>query len=188
MSDLVELHRRGAASFGAYVEQIASDQWARPTPCTDWDVRSLVNHLVYEAEWTVPLFNGATVEEVGDQFEGDRLGDDPVAAWHRTIRPALNAVAAPDALTRTVHLSWTDAPGSEYLTQLVIDLGVHGWDLARAIGADDTIDPDLVAVANEWVDQNADLVAGSGVFGEPIDAPADASPQAKLLAKLGRRA
>jgi uncharacterized protein (TIGR03086 family) len=176
MDDVVELHRRAAGHFGDKVLAVGPDQWARPTPCSEWDVRALVNHLVYENRWAVDLVAGATVAE------------DPVSAWHESLAAARDALDQPGVLDRTVHLSYGDETATEYLTQLVTDLAVHGWDLARAIGADEQIDPELAGfVWQAWKDRE-DMVRGSGMFGEHIDVPADADTQTKLLALLGRRA
>ena len=79
--DVREFHRRGLEWFGANVRIIGEDQWRLPTPCTEWDVRALVSHLVYETRWVPPLLEGRTIQEVGDSFEGDLLGDDPKGAW-----------------------------------------------------------------------------------------------------------
>ncbi|WP_238449377.1 maleylpyruvate isomerase family mycothiol-dependent enzyme [Micromonospora sp. 4G55] len=76
--DLLETYRRSLAEFVDRVEQVAPGQWSDPTPCPDWDVRALVNHVVTEDRWTAPLLAGRTVEEIGDRFEGDQLGDDPI--------------------------------------------------------------------------------------------------------------
>ena len=79
--DVANLHNRAVAEFGSRVENIGDEQWHAPTPCEDWDVRALVNHVTGEALWAPPLMNGATIEEVGDRFDGDVLGDDPKARW-----------------------------------------------------------------------------------------------------------
>ena len=188
MDDVIELHRRAAGQFGDKVLAIGADQWSLPTPCSEWDVRTLVNHLVYENRWAVDLVAGKTVAEVGDAYEGDLLGDDPVSAWHESLAAARDALDEPGVLDRTVHLSYGDETATEYLTQLVTDLTVHGWDLARAIGADEQIDPELSGfVWQAWKDRE-DMVRGSGMFGEHTDAPDGADTQTKLLALLGRRA
>src|SRR5256885_10371907 len=102
--DPVELHRRAIDEFGGRVEAVADNQWGLPTPCADWDVRALVRHLVYENLWAVPLLAGQTVEEVGDRFEGDLLGDDAKAAWRDSADQARQAVGGAGAMDRTVHL------------------------------------------------------------------------------------
>jgi uncharacterized protein (TIGR03086 family) len=188
MTDLVKLHEVAADGFDRHVDAIRDDQWSGPTPCTDWDVRTLVNHLVYEAKWAPDLFHGKTVAEVGDRYEGDLVGDDPVGAWKSGNAEARAAINEPGALDRIVHLSFGDVPGSEYLSQLVTDLAIHGWDLARAIGDDETIDPQLVEWLLPYAQEHADEISGSGMFAPPIEVGADADPQTRLLALMGRKA
>jgi uncharacterized protein (TIGR03086 family) len=173
--------------FGARVHAIGAHQWHAPTPCTDWDVRELVAHLVVEQLWVGAMLEGETVADVGDRFDGDQLGDDPVGAWDRAVGTAVAAFGAPGALDRTVHLSYGDAPALHYGREMAVDATVHTWDLARAIGADEHLDPDLVAVAREVVEANFDALAQSGLFAPPIDVAPDVDPQTALLARLGRR-
>jgi len=102
----VELHRRAVGEFDRRVRAIRDDQWQLGTPCTDWTVHDLVNHLVNEDLWTPELFAGKTLAEVGNRFDGDLLGRDPLAAWEAAMREALAAVQADGALQRLVHVSW----------------------------------------------------------------------------------
>ena len=131
------------AEFVSRLDSVG-DQWAAPTPCPDWDVRALVNHIVGEDLWTVPLMEGATIEEVGDRFDGDLLGDDPVAAARGAADAATIATGSGVVAGRTVHLSFGDTPAEEYAYQLAADHLVHGWDLAAAVGGDRQFDPELV--------------------------------------------
>jgi uncharacterized protein (TIGR03086 family) len=185
--DLVELHGRALDEFGARVAAVRDDQWHLPTPDADWDVRVLVNHLVYENRWAVPLLEGATVAEVGDRFEGDLLGDDPQAAWAEAAGEARAEVGKYGALTRTVHASFGDISGEEYVSQIVIDHAIHGWDLARAIGADERIDPELVELAFDTIGPQIDQWRQAGAFGAEVALPPGAGRQAELLALTGRR-
>ena len=149
----------------------------------------MVHHLLYEQYWVPPLFEGLGVEQVGDRFEGDLMGDD-ASAWPgllaSSIEQAHAVVAQPGALDRTVHLSFGDVPGREYAIQLLADLAVHGWDLARATGQDDALDPGAIALLLSWSEANAELLAGSGMFGVRIDAALDAPDDVRLLGLLGR--
>lgn len=187
MSDLLELHQRALDGFGRLVHQIRPDQWHDSTPCTEWDVRTLVNHLVNEQEWVPPLVEGQTVEQVGDRFEGDQLGDDPATAWDRAAAQAHQALAEPGALSRTVHLSYGDSPAESYAWEMVSDAVVHSWDLARGIGADDHLDPELVDVVLKRTQPHADSLAASGYFAPQVPVPEDADPQTKLIALFGRQ-
>jgi uncharacterized protein (TIGR03086 family) len=187
-NDVSKLHRRAAKAFGAHVHAIRDDQWELPTPCSEWNVRQLVNHLVYENRWTAPIFAGRTIAEVGDRFEGDLLGDDPRAAWDDAAKEAVDAVQEQGAMERTVHLSFGDVPGSEYAMQLFADHLIHGWDLARAIGADERLDTGMVDACARWFVANEAGYRSSGAVGPRPDLPHDADPQTRLLAAFGRTA
>ncbi len=100
---------------------IGDDQWSRPTPCEQWDVRALVNHVTGEALWAPPLFAGATIAEVGDRFDGDVLGDDPKGRWRAAAAEAVAAVSREGWLEQTVHLSFGDFSGRFYAEQLFAD-------------------------------------------------------------------
>jgi uncharacterized protein (TIGR03086 family) len=189
--DLVELHGRCGRRFVALVDGVGTERWHDDTPCTEWDVRTLVNHLLYEQRWVPPLFDGLTVEQVGDRFEGDLLGPD-ASAWPGTLSSAMDeahtVVAEPGALDKIVHLSFGDVPGHEYVMQLTADLAIHGWDLARATGQDDSLDPSVVALLLPWTEANIGLLEGSGMFAARIDVASDAPDSVRLLGLLGRAA
>lgn len=109
---LLEQHAEALRLFGERVRAVRDDQWDAPTPCTDWNVRELVNHVTGEQLWIPPLVaEGRTVEELGDAFSGDLLGDDPVAAWDGASAAAHAAFAASGALERTVRLSYRPRSG-----------------------------------------------------------------------------
>jgi uncharacterized protein (TIGR03086 family) len=188
MSDVRDLFQHAHGHFGELVHAIGDDQWDAATPCSDWDVRALVNHLAYEARWAVPLLEGQTVEQVGTQFDGDLLGDDPKASYDAAVSAADAAVRDDGALDRTVHLSYGETPAADYLSQLTGDFVIHAWDLARGIGADDSLDTEMLQWVYEQVEPQADMLAQSGMFDPPVDVPADADLQTKTLALFGRRA
>jgi uncharacterized protein (TIGR03086 family) len=184
--DLPDLYRRAMDRFGANVRQVRDDQWERPTPCADWDVHALVNHVVNENRWTPPLIGGQTMADVGDRFDGDLLGDDPKHAWEESAQEAIAAVDSDGALDRTVHLSFGDALGREYVWQLFADILIHGWDLSRGIGADDRLDPDLVEACATWFAEVEADYRSAGAIGPRPDLPDDADAQTRLLAAFGR--
>jgi uncharacterized protein (TIGR03086 family) len=182
-----DLFRRGAGRFEQHVQAVRDGQWDLPTPDTEWDVRTLIRHLVYEVLWAPELFAGKTLDQVGDRFEGDILGNDPKAAFARAASAAVAAVEEPGALERMVHLSYGDVPGSHYALELGNDLWIHGWDLARAIGGDERIDPDVAEVLYRFYQPLEPGLKASGMFGPKVDPPAGADTQTKLLAVMGRR-
>lgn len=174
--------------FGARVHAVRDDQWEAGTPCTEWTVRDLVNHLVSEQLWVPPLVrDGRMIEEVGDTFDGDMLGSDPAVSWDTSARAAREAFTAPGALHRTVHLSYGDTTAANYCGQMVADLVVHSWDLSRGIGAEERLPDSLIQFAVREVTPYAAELAKSGLFAEPVEPPAGADVQTKLLCLLGRR-
>ena len=183
--DVGDFHRRAAEAFGARVFAISSEQWNLPTPCTEWNVRDLVHHLVYENRWTVPLMNGATIHQVGDRFELDLLGDDPKRVWREALEGAVRAVAGVP-MNRIVHLSYGDVPASHYAFELATDHLIHSWDLARAIGADESLDPDLLELVYARMKPREHALKASGLFGRRIEPPRDADLQTRVLALYGR--
>ena len=156
------------------------------TPCDDWDVRTLVNHVVGELLWVPPLLEGKTIAEVGDRFDGDVLGSDPSTTYKSAATAAQAAAFEPGAQERTVHLSFGDFPGSEYVGQVVSDVIIHSWDLARAVGADDQLDPALVAFVVEFLSPQIEAWRGAGAFGPASEVGPDASAQDRFLAQTGR--
>ncbi|MFG2998588.1 TIGR03086 family metal-binding protein [Streptomyces sp. NPDC048340] len=185
---LLEQHAEALRLFGEYVRAIADDQWGAPTPCTEWNVRELVNHVTGEQLWIPPLVtDGRTVEDVGEELSGDVLGEDPAAAWEQAAAAAHAAFTAPGALDRTVRLSYGPALGSAYCSELTADCVVHTWDLARAIGADDRLPEALVEFSIKEVMPYAEGLAASGAYDPPVEIPAGANAQTRLLALVGRR-
>jgi len=187
-ADQAALHRRAVGEFDARVRAVGDDQWELPTPCSDWNVRQLVNHLVYEDRWTVPLMEGSTIAAVGDRYEGDLLGDDPKGAWAESCAEAVAAVQADGALERMVDLSSGPTPAGEYVSQLLADHLIHAWDLARAVGADDRLDPELVEACAAWFTEMEPHYRAAGAIGERPETPPGADAQTILLAAFGRTA
>lgn len=182
--DLHTLYHRTVESWAERVNGVAADQWDRPTPCREWTVRDLTNHVVGEDLWTAPLVQGSTIEDVGDRFDGDLLGDDPVSTALAAAAEATRSVAEAISRDEPVHLSYGEETLAEYVHQLAADHLVHGWDLAVATGGDPRLDPGLVAEVAAWFADREDLYRQAGVIGSPVGAGGDA--QADLLAAFGR--
>lgn len=185
--ELLEAHHTAMDGFDRVVGEIADDQWGGATPCTDWTVRDLVNHLVYEQLWAPELLHGATLEDVGDRFDGDVLGDDPIKAWTGAAGTARAALDEPGALERRVFVSYGQIPATEYGWQLTTDLAVHGWDLATAIGVRHPIGDELAGTLLDLVEPKVASWQGLGVFAPPVGVPEDAPAADRLVALLGRR-
>ena len=183
--DVRELHARSVDEWLDKVRAVPADRWSAPTPCSDWDVRALVNHIVGEDRWTTPMVEGQTIEQVGSRFDGDLLGADPVQEAEAAGKEAVAAFTAPDAMERTVHLSFGDHPAELYAWQLTADHLVHGWDLAAAAGIDRSFSPELVGPVAEWFAAQEEGYRSGGAIGARPDVAAD-SPLDRLLVGFGR--
>jgi uncharacterized protein (TIGR03086 family) len=183
----VEAYTRALREFDTRVHRVGRNQWDAPTPCTEWSVRDLVNHLTAEHLWAPWLLRGATLAEVGDRYDGDVLGDHPVRTWERAAAGSREAFTAPGALDGRVHVTGGRIAASDYASQMITDLTVYAWDLARGIGDDDRVDEELARHVYDLTAPQADRWQGLGIFAPPVDVPPDAPVQDRLVGMLGRR-
>ncbi|MET9226571.1 TIGR03086 family metal-binding protein [Lentzea sp. NPDC003310] len=185
--ELIQAHGVAMTEFDRRVRQIAPDQWSLGTPCREWSVRDLVGHLVYEQLWAPELLAGCTVKQVGDRFDHDNLGDDPLVSWVVAAAAAREAWLGPHALAKPVSASSGKLDAEEYCWQMTTDLAVHAWDLARSIGADERIDPGLASAVLAYVERSIDDWSGSPMFDSPVPVAGDADDQTRLIGLLGRK-
>jgi uncharacterized protein (TIGR03086 family) len=182
-----ELYTQAMAATRRFIDGVRSDQWHAATPCSEWDVKQVANHIIGENLWAGELFAGKTIDQVGSRLDGDLAGDDPAAAYRDSAEVAGRAVSAPGAMQMTCHLSFGDFSGADYAAQLFMDLLIHGWDVATATGQDATLDARLVQACLPIAEQLTSQFRQAGVFGEDLPVEADANPQTRLLALVGRR-
>ena len=182
----VALIKQAFDGFGNRLDAVAATQWTAETPCADWNVRTLVNHVVAELLWVAPLLDGKTTADIGDQFDGDVLGSDARLTWQSVAAQAMAAASQPGAQERTTHLSFGDFPGSDYLGQVTSDVMIHAWDLARAIGVDDRFEAGLADFVRDFLSPQVEAWRAAGAFGPVAEVGPDASVQDSLLAKTGR--
>jgi uncharacterized protein (TIGR03086 family) len=182
--NLPEVHRKALRATGDIVGRITPDQLDASTPCEDYDVHGLLQHLISGNYWVAPLVEGKTIEEVGDRLDRDYSIED----YGPSAEEANAAFSGPGAMEKPVAVSYGPVPAEVYAGHRFIDVLIHGWDLAKGTGQDTTLDPELVEACFEVINPQLDLLKASGMFGTEIAVPDDADPQTKLLALLGRRA
>lgn len=186
LPDITGLHRGALDATRTIVAEIPIDAWHAPTPCHEWDVRGLLNHVVSGNLWASRLGAGATIDDVGTALDGDQLGDDPLAAYDRSADAAARAFEAPGALDAPCAVSYGPVPGSIYAGHRFLDVLIHGWDLAVAIDRRPALTPDLVAGAWNVLEPQLAALRTSGMFGPLLEIPDDAEPTTRLLMTLGR--
>jgi uncharacterized protein (TIGR03086 family) len=186
--DVLERFDAAAAGFQRRLGAVSDDMWSAPTPCTEWDVRALTNHVCGEQRWLAALVGGLSMADVGSSLAGDLLGDEPVASYAGAAADARAALDALPSLSVTVELSSGPTSVQRYCDEVAADTLIHTWDLARAIGADERLPADLVEYAATVVGPWLKPEGIPGVFAAGLEVPDDADAQTRLLAALGRRA
>ena len=174
---------------GDLVRRVAPEQWAAPTPCEGWNVRQLVDHVVAGQQLFARVLGGEPFDDAfaAVRSQTDRLADDPAGAYDVSAGAMLAAFAAPGVLDRTVRVPFGTVPGAVARHLRITEALVHGWDLARAIGA--PFDPPARLVEPELAAAGPLLSAvppERKVFAPSQQAGDGARPIERLVALLGR--
>ncbi len=182
MSGPADEHRRVAAAFTATVEGVGAASWERPAPVEGWVARDVVRHLT---EW----FPGFLQYGAGIVLPaGPSVDDDPVAAWRHQTEAVQALLDDAQTAEREHDLPHIGRMSLEQAIDMIYtaDVFMHRWDLARATGQDETLDPDKCAVMLEGMLPMDEVLRQSGQYGPRVDVPDDADVQTKLLAFIGR--
>jgi len=185
MTSIEHLFARAAELVSRSVANVKEDQLTNATPCTDWDLRALLNHVYGEAAWISAMLKGETIEQIGDRYSGDLVGQRVEQSWAEIASDATATVKATPG-DATVVLSRGPSTAESYAREVAADLTVHSWDIARALGVDDTLDPELIALANDTFGPMVEEGRKYGIFGPPPELAPDADEQTKMLALFGR--
>jgi uncharacterized protein (TIGR03086 family) len=184
--DTKDLFHEATKEANSCIVRVDQSKLKNPTPCSAWTLKELLKHMVYEMAWVPDMLDGKTIAEVGDTYEGDLLGDDPVGAWSRRLEAAQAAVDTAN-LKRTVHLSYGDFSAEHYILESASDMLIHGWDVSQALFSDLVFNKAAAQAVYDFVLPRAAEFRGSGLFGDVVPTKNDDSLQIKLLAFYGRQ-
>ena len=186
MMDLATAHDRALAATTEIVGNVAAAQFDHPTPCAEFDVRALLNHLIAGNYRFAKVARGERAETVA--LTEDFVHDGALAPYRVSAGVLAEAWSDPAVLERTVHLPFGDFPGAFALGIHTVETVVHGWDLAKATGQPTEVDPELCAVAWQNCKDIDDTFRGPGrPFGPPVATPLGGSKTEELVAWLGRQ-
>jgi uncharacterized protein (TIGR03086 family) len=184
--DPKELFTTAVATAGGCIRHIEDGHMHNATPCSEWDLRQLLNHMTYELLWVPDMLAGRTVAEVGDKYEGDILGDDFHAAWQQAADKAVAAAKDVD-MGATVHTSSGDIDAMEYLVQVGGDIFVHAWDADQAVSCSLVLDELISELLLSYYKPQAGRWRKSGLLGPEVPVAASAPYRERLIGLLGRR-
>ena len=175
------------------INKITDDQWPLDADSIPhWGdgpvtLKDVVNRHVYDDIWIPETLAGKTIDEVGEKFEGDLLGEDPKTVFASVADTAISHVQAleADELDRMVHLTYGDYSTREYLKHITTFRGFRAYTIAKFINSDASLPPKLVDGLWDLVVPEIDAWRTLGVFGPAINVPGDADKQTKLLGLTG---
>jgi uncharacterized protein (TIGR03086 family) len=180
MSEISERYQRLGDAFAEKIAAVPADQWTNPSPCQDWTAKDVVAHVVQ----TQGMFLGFVGKELGAIPSAE---DDPAGAWDAARAKVQAQLDDPEGAKAEFDgfsgRSTFEAAVDKFLNS---DLVMHGWDLARATGQDEQMQPEDITRVHEYLAPMADVMRGPQAFGPEVEVGADASPQDKLLGFLGR--
>jgi len=175
-----------AAEAARVVCGVSGDQLSAATPCTDWDLRALLNHMIL---WTAySAERRARDEQVPSELMSKNFVAEPgyAAGYATQLDKAVAAWSDPAAWQRNLNVMGTATPAADVAALLIAEMVLHGWDAAQASGQDYACRDDVAAAVLEAVDANAELFRQYQGFADPIPVPASASVLDQALALSGR--
>jgi uncharacterized protein (TIGR03086 family) len=182
MSNAADEHRRIAAVFTDRVRGVPAGAWENPAPCPGWVARDVVRHLV---EWFPALLSSGAGVELAS---GPSVDDDPVAAWtvhNDAVQALLEDPTTPGRMLKNPHIGEVplDTAVDMFYTS---DVFMHTWDLSRATGQDEHLDPAKCAQLLEGMLPMDEALRASGHYGPRVAVAEDADVQTRMLAFIGR--
>lgn len=182
MTTVADRYRNVAAGFTRRVDAVPSGGWQRPAPCEGWVALDVVRHLI---EWIPPFLHAGAGIDIPTSADVD---DDPASAWRTTNEAIQRVLDDPSTPTRVFeHPRAGRHRLDEAIGMFILgDVLVHTWDLARATGQEETLDPHEVRAMLAGLEPVADMLSQSGQYAERVVVPDDADGQTKLIALTGR--
>ncbi|MET0276493.1 MAG: TIGR03086 family metal-binding protein [Acidimicrobiia bacterium] len=171
------------------VDGIEPAQLDNPTPCTEWTVRDVLNHITAGARMFAIAAEQGSVpdDQLGELMMGDNLGDDYRASFRSAADDAITAFSAPGVLDKMVVLPFGEMPAGVGLNIAIFDVSTHTWDLAQGSGQQTQFDPDVLesafAIAQQMM---SDDLRATGQFGPEVVVADDAPTLQRLAGLCGR--
>jgi uncharacterized protein (TIGR03086 family) len=174
-----------AAALDERLRLVSTDRLQEPSSCEGWSIYDLINHVNGGGHRYLMLLQGADAGALAATRTQDHVGGDPAGSFWRWQKPLADEFAAHGALARVAHHPVGDRSGRDLLGMRTLDLALHAWDLARSLGLDECIDPDLARYLLAHQMQLVEELRGHGLYGDERDVHGT-DPQWELLSRTGR--
>lgn len=185
--------RRAADGFLTRIESVPADRWDSPSPCPGWTARDVVAHVINESRRIVATVRGVAPEPshgipvVGmGELPSFGLAAAPALAWVDVSDGLVAAIDDPACHRAQLPTPVGPLPFGDSIEALPEDVLIHTWDLARATGGDERLDPEVVAHVYEHLKPMDDALRQPWAFGPKIPSPPGADLQTEFLCFVGR--
>ena len=180
MPNPVEFYQAASKHTREVIAGVKPDQMKDSTPCSEWDVKALTDHLIGGAAF----FSAALL---GEEPKGPPEADSPAEAYDTLAAGVVEAANTPGSLERKVQSPLGETTGGEFLFAAFMDTVVHGWDLAKATGQDTAQNGAQVEIIHQAFAPMMGALREQGAFGPEVEVPEAASTQDKMLGMMGRQ-
>jgi uncharacterized protein (TIGR03086 family) len=178
MPNTVELFESAAKESRRILAGVKEEQLGDSTPCSEWDVKALLSHMIDGANYGVSALSGAEPAK----------SDGSLQAYDAATSRLIELAKAPGNMERKIQFGAGEMTGGEAMAILFMDNFVHGWDLAKATNQDTRLDSRLTETVHTMFAPQMDMLRQSDRFGPEVKVPDDSNTQVKMLGMMGRRA
>lgn len=180
MPNPVELYQSAVESTSSIIAGVTPDQMGSSTPCSEWNVQALVEHLVGGASYFAASLAGEEPKPPSD-------GGSPADAFNSLAKKVIAEAGKPGVMEKQYDTPMGNMSGGEFMFGAFMDTFVHGWDLAKATGQNTSLNGDFAGIIYQGMGPMMDGMRQGGAFGGAVSVSDDASIQDKMLGMLGRQ-
>lgn len=180
MSEIHDRYVRLAEAFDARLRGLTPQDWGQDTPCAGWTVRDLVAHVIHTQRRCPAALDGTEPDDVAADA-------DLMAEWERSSQTVRDTLADPAKAGTSVQMLGMEMPLEQLVATIISgDTLIHTWDLSRATGQDERLDPEAVEQMLGFMSSMGDTMRTSGAFGPAVESAPGADQQTRMLNLAGR--
>jgi uncharacterized protein (TIGR03086 family) len=189
MADQIQNTQRALDGAHAMIESASPATLSKATPCSDWDARALIEHMIGVVQNFNAAFGGDTLTPPTTQSTAGLAGDNPAVCYKQAADALMASIRKPGALDQTIKLPFGEMPGGQAINIVIGDQSIHTWDLAKALGKPFSMDEEIASGILAMMQGllTPDRRGPGKGFAAEVPCPASAPVQDRLLAFSGRQ-